>query len=113
VASLLIEEANPARISDQESTESTARYYSYYDRDLVVVDWDAALIVDEPAYFDETLYVMELANVQLAELEAYDRILDTAVERSYRDVSVRRLRGRQGGDLPARTSRDPHRSGPA
>jgi hypothetical protein len=96
VASLLIEEANPARISDQESTESTARYYSYYDRDLVVVDWDAALIVDEPAYFDETLYVMELANVQLAELEAYDRILDTAVERSYRDVSVRRLRGRQG-----------------
>jgi hypothetical protein len=51
--------------------------------------------VDEPAYFEETLYVMELANVQLAELEAYDRILDAAVDRSYRDLSVRRLRGLQ------------------
>jgi hypothetical protein len=97
VASLLIEETNPVRISEQEAIESTARYYSYYDRDLVVVDWDAALVLDDPAYFDETLYVMELANVQLAELEAYDRILDAAVDRSYRDVSVRRVRGgRQG-----------------
>ena len=42
----------------------------------MVVDWDAALIIDEPQNFDETLYVMELANLQLAELEAYDRILD-------------------------------------
>jgi hypothetical protein len=38
---------------------------------------------------------MELANVQLAELEAYDRLLDAAVERSYRDVSSRRFRSFQ------------------
>ena len=30
---------------------------------------------------------MELANLQLAELEAYDRILDAAVDRSYRDLA--------------------------
>src|SRR5687768_2028514 len=35
---------------------------------------------------------MELANLQLAELEAYDRMLDDAVERSYRDLRARRLR---------------------
>jgi len=35
---------------------------------------------------------MELANVQLAELEAYDRMLDDAVERSYRDVMQRQWR---------------------
>jgi hypothetical protein len=29
---------------------------------------------------------MELANLQLAELEAYDRILDDATERAYRDL---------------------------
>jgi hypothetical protein len=34
---------------------------------------------------------MELANLQLAELEACDRILDTAVERAYRDLSSRRI----------------------
>ncbi len=30
---------------------------------------------------------MELANLQLAELEAYDRILDDSLERAYRDLS--------------------------
>ena len=95
VAALLAEERDPNRLSDQEANESTNKYLSYYDRDLVVVDWDAALVIDEPRYFDETLYLMELANVQLAELEAYDRMLDDAVERSYRDMLQRRFgRGR-------------------
>lgn len=92
VAALLTEEPDPARLSEQEATESTGKYLSYYDRDLVVIDWDSALIIDEPRFFDETLYLMELANVQLAELEAYDRMLDNAVETSYRDVSLRGFR---------------------
>jgi hypothetical protein len=91
VASLLTEEPDPSHLSAQESEESTTRSYSYYDRDLVVMDWDAALIVDEPRYFDETLYIMELANLQLTELEAYDGILDRAVERVYRDLAARRF----------------------
>jgi len=90
VAALLNEERDPNRISRQEANESTGKYLSYYDADLVVADWDAALVIDEPRYFDETLYVMELANVQLTELEAYDRMLDDAVERSYRDVMQKR-----------------------
>jgi hypothetical protein len=60
------------------------------------VDWDAALIIDERQNFDETLYIMELANLQLAELEAYDRILDDSLERSYRDLSSNSARGRAG-----------------
>ncbi|MCC6422762.1 MAG: hypothetical protein IT447_04735 [Phycisphaerales bacterium] len=97
VAALLTEETRPRQLSDQEADESTSKYYSYYEQDLVVVDWDAALIIDEPRYFDEVLHIMELANLQLAELEAYDRILDNAVDRSYRDIGGGggRLRGRQ------------------
>jgi hypothetical protein len=94
VAALLTQEAEGERLSRQESEESTGRYLSYYDNDLVVIDWDAALLVDEPGDFDETIYIMELANLQLAELEAYDRILDNALERSYRDLSDRTLRSR-------------------
>jgi hypothetical protein len=94
VASLLTQEPDLDRLSKQEADESTGRYLSYYEHDLVVVDWDAALIVDEPRNFDETLYVMELANLQLAELEAYDRILDGSLERAYRDLSLRPTRGR-------------------
>ena len=90
VASLLTEEFDPTLLSNQEADESTSRCFSYHRDDMVVIDWDAALIVDDPRNFDEILYIMELANVQLAELEAYDRILDEAVDRAYRDLSIRR-----------------------
>ena len=96
VASLLTQEPDLDHLSKQEADESTGRFLSYYERDLVVIDWDAALIIDEPQNLDETLYVMELANLQLAELEAYDRILDDSLERAYRDLSARPMRGRAG-----------------
>src|SRR6267154_5015229 len=94
VASLLTQEPDIDHLSKQEAEESTGRFLSYYEHDLVVVDWDAALIIDEPRHFEEMLYVMELANLQLAELEAYDRILDDSLERAYRDLTRRAMRGR-------------------
>jgi hypothetical protein len=94
VASLLTQEENAGNLSKQETDENTVRALSYYQNDLVVIDWDAALLVDEKHDFDETLYIMELANVQLAELEAYDRILDNALERAYRDLSKHPARAR-------------------
>lgn len=99
VASLLTQEPDTAHLSKQEAEESTGRYLSYYEHDLVVVDWDAALIVDDRLNFDETLYVMELANLQLAELEAYDRILDGSLERAYRDLTSRPFLGRSAALL--------------
>ena len=94
VAALLTQEADLNLLSNQEAEESTGRFLSYYQNDLVVVDWDAALIIDEKADFDEALYIMELANLQLAELEAYDRMLDDSLERSYRDLAQRGLHSR-------------------
>lgn len=94
IAAVLTQEPDPAKLSDQEATESTSRYLSYYQNDLVVIDWDAALVVDEPKDFDEVLYVLELANLHLAELEAYDRLLDRSLDRSYRDLRSRAYRKR-------------------
>jgi hypothetical protein len=94
VAALLTQEDDVRYLSRQEADESTGRYLSYYQNDVVVIDWDAALLVDEKSDFAETLYIMELANLQLAELEAYDRLLDESLERSYRDLGRRRWRGR-------------------
>jgi hypothetical protein len=93
IAGLLTQEADAMRLSDQEAAESTERYLSYYDTDLVVVDWDAALAIGEPDSLEEVVHVAELANVQLAELGAYDRVLDGALELAYRDLSrPRRVR---------------------
>jgi hypothetical protein len=95
VAALLTQEADVNQLSRQEADESTARCLSYYENDLAVLDWDAALIVQEPGQLDEILYILEVANLQLAELEAYDRILDTALERSYRDLARQPRRSRE------------------
>ena len=94
VAALLTQEPDVESLSRQEASESTGRYLSYYQDDLVVIDWDAALIIERPASVDESIYIMELANLQLAELEAYDHLLDNALERSYRDLASRSGRNR-------------------
>jgi hypothetical protein len=94
VACLLTQERVPGSLSHQETSESTSRHLSYYRDDLVVIDWDAALVIEHPSSVDESVYIMELANLQLAELEAYDRILDVALERSYRDLSSGSQRSR-------------------
>ncbi len=94
VAALLTQEPDMEHLSKQEAEESTGRYLSYYEQDLIVVDWDSALLIDDEKNFDEALYVMELANLQLAELEAYDRMLDDALERAYRDLRGQPIRTR-------------------
>ena len=47
IAGLLTQERSGGRLSDQETAESTERYLTYYETDLVVTDWDAALVVGE------------------------------------------------------------------
>ncbi len=100
VAGLLNEEENTADLSEQEAMESTGQYLTYYSRDLVVIDWDAALVVGERDSLDDILHIMEVANVQLVELSVYDRLLDGSLEKAYRDLTKHRVR----------VSREVHRS---
>ncbi len=92
IAAVLTEEQDRSLLSEQECMESTHQWLAYSRQDLAVLDWDAALVVDDPKQFDSTLYVIELANLQLTELEAYDRLLDEVVDRAYTDVAGGRIR---------------------
>jgi hypothetical protein len=97
VAAALMEEHDPNLLSRQEGIESTHQSFCYSRNDLAVLDWDAALVIDDKSQFDQTLYVIELANVQLTELEAYDRLLDDVVDKAYADLgsgTIRRWGGR-------------------
>jgi hypothetical protein len=91
VAALLTQETQSSLLSDQEAMETTQRSLSYYEHDLTVIDWDAALVIDDKGNYDNIVHIMELANVQLSELESYDDILDNALERAYR--GMRKSRG--------------------
>jgi len=99
VAALLMQEDNTEALSEQEVSESTGLYLSYYGDDLVVVDWDSAIVVGQQDVLDDVLHIMELANVQLVELAAYDRVLDEALQLAYSDVNRQKVRS-AGAMLP-------------
>ena len=99
VAALLMQEENAEALSEQEVCESTGLYLSYYGDDLVVVDWDCAIVVGQQDALDDVLHIMELANVQLVELAAYDRVLDEALQLAYSDVNRQKVRS-AGAVLP-------------
>jgi hypothetical protein len=82
----------PRTLSEAHIGEVLRLQRSYAKTDLVVIDWDAALAVDLGGYFDDVLYVLELANLQLEEYRAIDQRLDRHLDRAYDDLS----RGRYG-----------------
>jgi hypothetical protein len=68
-------------LSAEEVRAATEIRISFGPRDVTLVDWDAAFVVDpEP---EDVRAVLEFANVQLLEMRWLDLQLDQAIERSY------------------------------
>lgn len=71
----------PTILSEAETEDVFRTLLSYYPTDLVVTEWNVALVVD-PDYAD-ALNVLEYLNVQLVELRYYDALLDRHVADMY------------------------------
>ena len=79
VARVLRAERGP--LSDQEEAEAVASTLSYAPGDAVIIDWNAALVVQDPAH--DILTVLEFANVELLEVRFLDDRLDGMLDRTY------------------------------
>jgi len=88
VAGLLTETAGE-KLSEAQVSEVLRIHRSFERTDSVVIDWDAALIVDVTGYVDDVLYALELANLQLEEFRFMDQRLDKYLDRAYDDVERR------------------------
>ena len=88
VAGLLTETA-AEKLSETQVTEVLRIQRSFEQTDLVVIDWDAALVVDLTGYVDDVLYALELANLQLEEFRMMDQRLDKYLDRAYEDLERR------------------------
>jgi hypothetical protein len=82
----LLTETEPARLSEAQVNEVLRLTRSYETSDLVVIDWDAALVVDQGGAVADVLYVLEVANLQLEEFKVMDRVLDRYLNRAYGDL---------------------------
>lgn len=77
--------AERGALSTQEIADALATRLSFQPNDLLLVDWNAALLIDDDA--DDVLRVLEFANVQLLELRFLDAELDVALDRAYELLS--------------------------
>jgi hypothetical protein len=75
-----------ANFSAQERGDIFRSQMSYYDSDLLVVGWTAALIYDTPEGAAPTIQLLEYANTQLLEFRHYDAVLTRLLSGVYRSL---------------------------
>lgn len=78
-----------AHFSLGELAEILESRLSYYDSDLLVVGWSAALIYDTPEGAAPTIQLLEYANTQLLEFRHYDGVLTDLLSGVYRTLEQR------------------------
>jgi hypothetical protein len=100
IAQILRAERQP--LSEQEVDDALAARISYGERDITIIDWNAALVLDRDG--DDVRAVLEFANVELLEMRYVDQKLDRALDQAYEQISRRAaglggLLGYSGADL--------------
>jgi hypothetical protein len=88
LAALLLCESKP--LTEQEQDESLRINFTYFETDLVVVQWDAALVFENAESAEAVESILEFANTQLVELRTYDARLDGQLDEIYRSKLTRK-----------------------
>jgi hypothetical protein len=84
IAQVLRFETQP--LSVEQQAEALNHRLSYYENDLVIVDWNAALVYDRD--YHDTVNVLELLNVELLEARYIDAQLDRRIG-DYQGLSLK------------------------
>jgi hypothetical protein len=79
--------AESRQLSADEAADALSHRLSFGLDDVVLVDWNAALVVDKDA--EDILTVLEFANVELLEMRYLDQRLDEALSLAYDRLSRR------------------------
>lgn len=66
-----------SRLSDSKVLETLSQRISYLERDLAIIDWNAAMVYDRD--YEDTVRVIELLNIELLEARFIDQTLDRQV----------------------------------
>jgi hypothetical protein len=91
LASLIVGEPQSRRLSPIQRQDVLEHAHSYFEDDLVVIDWDSAFVL-EPSGSRDIPDILELATSQLLELRYYDGLFDAELARVHREFSRARRR---------------------
>lgn len=100
IAQILRAERQP--LSEQEVEDALAVRLSYSTADITIVDWNAALVIDNEG--DDVRALLHFANVELLEMRYVDQKLDRALDQAHetlarRPWSLPGIFGTTGADL--------------
>ena len=90
IARVLLSESRP--LSPGARADLLSPRFSYYEDDLTVLTWSAALVVEPVPADTDVQYVLEFANAQLLELRFHDAVLDGELPRTYQEIADARRR---------------------
>ena len=79
IAGLLLEDKHYSSLNEDYVDSTLHRSLSYYNDDIIVVDWDAAFMMDKNGKYEHELLVCEIANVQFAALRAYQEKISNII----------------------------------
>ena len=85
IAQILRAERRP--LSAQEVDDALAAVLSYGNDDVVIADWNAALLLDREG--EDLREVLQFANVELLEMRYLEQKLDSSLDRAYEVISKR------------------------
>jgi hypothetical protein len=88
LAALLLGESKP--LTQQEQDETLRIHFTYFETDLVVVQWDAAFVLETADGAEAVESILEFANTQLVELRTYDARLDVRLDEIYKSHLTRK-----------------------
>lgn len=91
IAKLLTGETSPKALNDDERKDVLGAALSYFEDDLVVIDWNSAFVL-EPSGSREIPDILEFATSQLLEHRYYDSLLDAELDRIYDEIAKLRKR---------------------
>ncbi len=89
VAKLLLGEAGPKALGEEARRDVLKHAHSYFEDDLVVIDWNSAFVV-EPSGSRDIPDILEFATSQLLELRYYDNLLDGELGKIYDEFALAR-----------------------
>ena len=108
LAKLVLGERDAKALSAGQSKDVLAHAHSYFEDDLVLVDWNSALVL-EPSGSRDIPDILEFATSQLLELRYYDELFDRELARIYDDLAAARRRAGIFSSAYRRIERDVQR----
>ncbi len=88
IAGVLRNEPRYSDLSEEEIKDALKERHSYFSNDLAIIDWDAAIIMEPKGQYEDTLLIIEIANMQVVEMAVYNAYFDRVLQKAYDDIEV-------------------------